>query len=896
MKYKWLCALAVVVTMGMSLFGCAPKGGFDPDVTKGNRSAVNPGFTAYVSKEEPADKLVTNVYMQTPEGMTEQGSYAAFAVDSHIETKWQSTSVGKDGQVSVTFLFSEPTSIGSIHYAAENYPGRVYYEYSKDGKSWAELTGSETDHVFKAEGQVAKFVKATASELSAISNGYRFEISEMEFYTTDAVSVVSVSPKTAAKAAVPNNQKAVSVAENQQITFNFGSQRAIYKMRVRAKDGAMPVSMIVSYKENNTVKQLQEIKDLKTVDGNQYFEFDLIYTQEISVKFGGAFDLLSVDFYQWDTHSSSWAASDGYGRTVASNDSVSYGARQNKYVGIFYFLWNYGAKYNDGPRDISKLEKQYPDLLETGEGLGQIYDWHHWGESVYGYYNQNDEWVVRKDMQMLADAGVDTLIFDNTNAAVGTLDSLTYTKQVEALMDICLDIRAHGGKTPQFMFFMANSSLENASAVMNYWWDRMYSVGKYSDLWFRWDNGKPMVMINSAALTAEQSEFFETRQPHGSGFASSLPDTWNWMTTYPQPVFTTAYDPYEEMSISTAQNMVIDPDSEPNRKDYAYVAPFSEGRCRGRDFSNGTVADDESMDEAIALGANFNEQIGRALEIDPRFTFITGWNEWIMQRLNNWWGMSQPNMFVDQYNTRYNRDIMPMKGGYGDATYYQMVNFIRQYKGVPETPLNSGGKTIGMHDFADWLDVSNRYYDDIGDVTHRDYLGFNLKDRYKNDSGRNDIIQCKVTYDENNVYFYAKTKEDITSYKDPAWMRLFIKTKGAGWGGYDFVVNREAPTAKKCTLEKSNGTGWSWTKAGNVDYMVSGREIQIFIPREMLGLTGEVNFEFKWHDNMQDQGNTDDFMTCGDAAPTGRFNYVFRTTAWKKQDPNIMPGSGRTNL
>lgn len=96
-------------------------------------------------------------------------------------------------------------------------------------------------------------------------------------------------------------------------------------------------------------------------------------------------------------------------------------------------------------------------------------------------------------------------------------------------------------------------------------------------------------------------------------------------------------------------------------------------------------------------------------------------------------------------------------------------------------------------------------------------------------------------------------------------MRLFIKTKGAGWGGYDFVVNREAPTAKKCTLEKSNGTGWSWTKAGNVDYMVSGREIQISIPREMLGIDGEVNFEFKWHDNMQDQGNTDDFMTCGDA-------------------------------
>jgi hypothetical protein len=48
------------------------------------------------------------------------------------------------------------------------------------------------------------------------------------------------------------------------------------------------------------------------------------------------------------------------------------------------------------------------------------------------------------------------------------------------------------------------------------------------------------------------------------------------------------------------------------------------------------------------------------------------------------------------------------------------------------------------------------------------------------------------------------------------------------------------------------------------------------IPRELLGVNGEtLNFEFKWSDNMQDEGNLMDFYVNGDVAPGGRFNYVF---------------------
>ena len=48
------------------------------------------------------------------------------------------------------------------------------------------------------------------------------------------------------------------------------------------------------------------------------------------------------------------------------------------------------------------------------------------------------------------------------------------------------------------------------------------------------------------------------------------------------------------------------------------------------------------------------------------------------------------------------------------------------------------------------------------------------------------------------------------------------------------------------------------------------------IPRAALGMHGKLDFEFKWVDNMQDEGNVMDFYISGDAAPGGRFNYVFQ--------------------
>ena len=112
-------------------------------------------------------------------------------------------------------------------------------------------------------------------------------------------------------------------------------------------------------------------------------------------------------------------------------------------------------------------------------------------------------------------------------------------------------------------------------------------------------------------------------------------------------------------------------------------------------------------------------------------------------------------------------------------------------------------------------------------------------------------------------------------------MRLFIdldRDKTTGWEGYDFVVNRVNP-GDSATVEKSTNS-WNWQKTGSAEYVVNGKTLVIKIKRSLLGITTStpINLEFKWSDNMQEDGNIMDFYVNGDVAPGGRFNYIYNET------------------
>ena len=83
--------------------------------------------------------------------------------------------------------------------------------------------------------------------------------------------------------------------------------------------------------------------------------------------------------------------------------------------------------------DISKLLVANPD----NPNYGPIHAFHHWGESYFGYYLPDYEWVIRKHAQMLSDAGVDVLILDITNAAI-------YQSQVTKIAEVYRQLRREG--------------------------------------------------------------------------------------------------------------------------------------------------------------------------------------------------------------------------------------------------------------------------------------------------------------------------------------------------------------------------------------------------------------------------------------------------------------------
>jgi len=294
-------------------------------------------------------------------------------------------------------------------------------------------------------------------------------------------------------------------------------------------------------------------------------------------------------------------------------------------------------------------------------------------------------------------------------------------------------------------------------------------------------------------------EFFTFRKPQPDYFQGPTePDMWSWLEVYPQHVFRNARGEKEQMAVGVAQNAVG-----------GRLGSMSEPGARGRSFRGGAT---DPAPGAVLRGLNFAEQFERALAEDPRFIFITGWNEWVAGRHAEFSGVRLPVMFVDQFDQEHSRDIEPMRGGHGDNYYYQMVSFVRRFKGARPLPRPSAPATIRIDGgFAQWADVEPEFRDDIGDTAHRDHPGYNDCARYVNRSGRNDIVACKVARDAENLYFYARTRAPLTPAADARWMLLLIDVDcdhRTGWEGYDFLVGRTS-TGATTSLERNAG-GWAW--------------------------------------------------------------------------------------
>lgn len=552
-----------------------------------------------------------------------------------------------------------------------------------------------------------------------------------------------------------------------------------------------------------------------------------------------------------DVFSDTWDATDDLGRSVLSDATPA--PREDKDVIMFYFISNASELYkNNSIFDINKLLKENPENPKFPEFFTSIY----WAEPYFGYYSSLDTWVIRKHATMLGAMGVDAICLDVTNQT-------SYDNVIMAIFETFAQMRSEGNNTPQIMFILPNDQLQTTRSTKHLY-NMIYKDGKYEDLWYRFgEDNKPLMFGKYVRVGIEFRKFFEWRKNWAWSAGSN---EWTWVAHTPQAYGYKGFnkDVPEEVSVSAAQHATTN-----------IGRSFSNGKQPEHKARYGT--DITTSGEGIYLA----EQFASALTTDPQVLFLTAWNEWTAglsyepQEMSEFLGWPNPKngrYAVDCFSPEYSRDMEPMRGDFYDNYYYQCAMNLRLFKGARKPFLPSDKKTVDINGaFSQWDDVSPEYRDYLFDNTHRGHIS-NFQDVYYEDfSGRNDIDIAKATYDEENLYFYVRTREPLTLPTEENYMVLYLDTTDSqnAWQGFDYVINR-----KLGVLEKSIGD-WQWETVGEVSYKIDGRELMLFVPRKAVGLTGGVQFKFKWADNSQKDGTVYDFMTLGDTAPDLRYTYVF---------------------
>ncbi len=557
--------------------------------------------------------------------------------------------------------------------------------------------------------------------------------------------------------------------------------------------------------------------------------------------------LAAMSAGDWDTYSDTWGGTDALGRTLPENREVG-NPRAHKTLGIFCFLNNaVRVKLYDNTKLLAASSDK--------RAIGPAATIHWWGEPWFGYYDRRDPAVIRKQAQMLANAGVDVMIYDNTNGP-------TYPDVRESICKVLAEMRAEGLKTPQIAFFCGHNAWEEV-------YRDFYLQNKYPGLWFRW-KGKPLMLVHldGETLPPEISAYFTVRESwawSSTAWFQNGHDKWPWLDNYPQK-YGWDLNPAEreETSVCVAQHATT---------------------SIGRSFHDRAEPALDKLDSTAGLC--FAEQWRQALSIDPQFVFVSSWNEWtagcyVAKTAGRFAGHPQSAgdfIYVDDYDEEFSRDIEPENGALQDDYYYQLVAYARRYKGVRAVaPVEPQPIHMGR-DFSDWTDVKPEFRDAVDDPVERNAAG-RSGTYYTNQTGRNDFVAAKVSYDARNIYFYVRTKDAISRRTDPNWMLLYIDSDNnpkTGWLGYDYVVNRADVKEGTTTIQRNAGGKYEWKTVATIPYFVKGNEMEVAAPRALFGngsLPAQLNF--KWADNIRQTGEASDFTLNGDAAPDDRFYYIAR--------------------
>lgn len=568
------------------------------------------------------------------------------------------------------------------------------------------------------------------------------------------------------------------------------------------------------------------------------------------------------------------AGTDDLGRSLPSYAQTG-GPKPDRYVGMFYWQWHNGLRSIPGQYNMTQYLKTHPKEMNyyANPPGGPKNPTYYWGQPIFGYYRSTDPWVMRKQLSLFGEMGIDFLFFDYTNSEI-------YNKQLATFLKVRQDLKSKGLEVPRITFFLNYQPEWKIEALYTKW----YKPGKYKDAWFRF-KGKPLLM---AAMPTDASKFKNPKL---------LPEIQKYFTWRKTWALGNVKDPHEWRFMDSGKlKPAIGPDGKIEQAvvNKSMGGPiwdnFAKGGVSALPGSHYTAADYNGgwCLPTVAKGLFFQHGWNQAMHIAPPILLLTGWNEWTASVWNHpgvtMLGRTtkgKESYIVDEYNMQFDRDIEPMHDGYGDDYFMQALENLRRYKGMVRPQPISHAQTIDINGpQSQWADITPVYHDTVGDVADRNWDG-NIKGmHYTNNSARNDIATAQVTYDAKTVFFHVTTAAPLSPSTDANWMELFIDSHynmrsnaDVGWHGFDLLINRTRK-GNTASVERSVGQGWNWQKVTNVPMHIEGNHLTIAVPRGMLG-GPELNFNFKWADNLPTKPTIDDFYTQGDAAPDGRLSYRF---------------------
>ncbi len=581
--------------------------------------------------------------------------------------------------------------------------------------------------------------------------------------------------------------------------------------------------------------------------------------------------------------SGGYAGVDDLDRSLYTSDDVGAYKGDERYVGLFYFLW----QGEHGDSGIYNLQKIIDELGVDGANnidcgaYGEANAMHFFAEPLYGYYYANDAWVMRKHVELLTNANIDFLYFDVTNG-------YPYLNNALQMMKILHEFNEAGYDAPQVVFYTHT----NADSVVQQLYTSIYGANRYPDTWFR-IGGKPVIVAPDSIQindTTHITDVFTVKCDQWPNDPNINTNAWPWMDfEWPQRVFADETGKPSAISVSIAQHS--------GTVRFSDSSLYLNATNRGRSYVNeeGYTSKDARYSSTLSksyrawkndpsltmYGLNFQAQFDYAIESEAEFILVTGWNEWVAQRQYSDDGSV---IFVDTASMEFSRDAEMMRGGYFDNYYMQLIFNVQRVKGTAPVIVQDARQPINVTgNFDQWDDVVVTYSDPSGDTVDRNAQGFGHQ-TLTNTTGRNDIVSAKVTGDTKNLYFYAQTANDISMFdKNSSWMQLYVNADAdasTGWYGYDYIVNYKAEDTFTTTVAQYNGqdNSFSFKKIGEVSYRVKDNEIMIAVPLELLGIENyyAVELEFKWADSTTTYNEMEDFYCDGDAAPLGRLNYVYQ--------------------